>query len=140
VVVCGIWVEEPALLDAVLARPETQTLLRAIRKAHARGAIVAAACAGVSLVAAAGLLDGARATTTWWLASHFRRSFPRVELDASACLVSHGRIVTAGAVFGIADLALHLVARFLGPAKAHRCSSLLLLDRHHRRPRTWRPS
>jgi transcriptional regulator GlxA family with amidase domain len=89
VMVSGIWVEEPRALDAVLARPETRTLLAAIRRAHARGATIGAACAGVSLLAAAGVLDGARATTTWWLASHFRRRFPEVDLDPSACLVAH---------------------------------------------------
>ncbi|MEZ4360810.1 MAG: helix-turn-helix domain-containing protein [Kofleriaceae bacterium] len=42
----------------------------------------------------------------------------------------HGRVLTAGAVFGMADLALHLVTRFAGPATARLTSRLLLLDTH----------
>jgi transcriptional regulator GlxA family with amidase domain len=53
-----------------------------------------------------------------------------VQVDAAAALVAHERLLTAGAVFAIADLALHLVARFAGPSIAHRCAGLLLLDEH----------
>ncbi|MGE0788128.1 MAG: GlxA family transcriptional regulator [Sandaracinaceae bacterium] len=130
VVLPGIWAESPREIDAVLARGETQALARAAKSAHARGALVAASCSGVFVLADAGVLDGARATTAWWLAPHLRRRCPRVEVDAKASLVVGSNVVCAGAVFGVADLALHLVARFLGPAIAHRCANVLLLAPH----------
>ncbi|MEV0261264.1 helix-turn-helix domain-containing protein [Streptomyces sp. NPDC050617] len=66
-------------------------------------------CTGAFLLAAAGLLDGRRATTHWALADYFRELFPRVELDADVLFVDHGDVLTsAGAASGI-DVCLHLV-------------------------------
>ncbi len=63
------------------------------------------------MLAAAGVLDGRRATTTWWLAPAFRARFPAVELDERAMLVDGGGAITAGAALGHLDLALFLVRR-----------------------------
>lgn len=130
VVVPGLWATTPAAVDAALARSSSAIVVRALQRARARGALVSAICAGVFWLAEAGLLDGRRATTSWWLAPHLRRRRPAVDVDARAALVVDGSIVTAGAVFAVADLALHLVARFAGPSVAQRCASLLLLDPH----------
>lgn len=130
VLVPGMWIERPEELDGLLARPDLALTMRAIERAHRRGALVGAACAGTFIVARTGLLDGRRATTTWWLARELRRRHPAVELLESEALVVDERLVTAGAVFAIADLALHLVARFAGPAVARQTARALLLDRH----------
>ena len=130
VMVAGIWVRSGAELDALLARADIQRLVRAIAAAHARGAVVASACGGAFLLADAGLLDSRRATTTWWLAEQLKRRRPRVEVVAEAALVAEGRVITGGAVFAQADVALHIVARFAGPAIAKQCANALLLDTH----------
>ncbi|MER6443145.1 helix-turn-helix domain-containing protein [Streptomyces sp. NPDC001185] len=66
-------------------------------------------CTGAFLLAAAGLLDGRRATTHWALTDRFRELFPRVELDPGVLFVDHGDVLTAaGAASGI-DVCLHLV-------------------------------
>ena len=44
-----------------------------------RGTPIASVCSGVGLVAAAGLLDGKRATTHWGLAEQFRKKYPKVK-------------------------------------------------------------
>lgn len=130
VLVLGLWVESSHALDAALERPQVRVLVRAVTKAVERGALVGASCAGVFLLAEAGVLANRRATTTWWLASHLQTRHPSVRVDAEAALVTDRKLLTSGAVFGVADLALHLVARSLGPRVAHRCANLLLLDRH----------
>ncbi|GAB7106268.1 helix-turn-helix domain-containing protein [Streptomyces phaeofaciens JCM 4814] len=66
-------------------------------------------CTGAFVLAAAGLLDGRRATTHWQFADHFRRLFPQVELDPDVLFVHDGRVLTsAGAASGV-DACLHLL-------------------------------
>ncbi|CAM5306348.1 Transcriptional regulator OS=Streptomyces fumanus OX=67302 GN=GCM10018772_25970 PE=4 SV=1 [Streptomyces fumanus] len=82
-------------------------------------------CTGAFVLAAAGLLDGHRATTHWQLADAFRRMFPRVRLDPDVLFVDDGRVLTsAGAASGI-DVCLHLVREDHGSdlanAVARRC-------------------
>lgn len=126
----GFWMKRSEALDALLAREDVRRLARALRSAHARGAIVGSACAGSFVLAEAGLLDGREATTTWWLADEFARRYPKVKLVRDAALVVGRRLLTGGAVFAQADVAMHLVGRLAGPAVARTCADALLLDTH----------
>jgi transcriptional regulator GlxA family with amidase domain len=67
-------------------------------------------CTGAFVLAAAGLLDGRRATTHWMYVDRLRARRPRIDLDPDVLYVADGRIFTsAGTAAGI-DLCLHLVA------------------------------
>ena len=99
-------------------------LLRAWSKCGARAA---GACTATFVLAASGILDDGRATTTWWLAHAFRERFPRVALDESRMVVSSGRVVTAGAAFAHVDLALWLL-RQRSPALAQATARHLVFD------------
>jgi transcriptional regulator GlxA family with amidase domain len=129
VVVPGIWLDDPRHLDRILARPDIATTANALARAHARGAIVAASCMSVFILARA-KLGLHRATTTWWLANELRERHPELDISIDDALVVDARILTAGAVFATADLALYLVSRFGGPALARETARVLLLDRH----------
>jgi transcriptional regulator GlxA family with amidase domain len=98
-----------------LNRPVPAAVLRAIRRAAERGARVASICTGAFVLAAAGVLDGLRATTHWLAAADLARRHPSIDLDANVLYVDHGgRILTsAGAAAGF-DLCLHMVRRDLG--------------------------
>src|SRR5215471_11051723 len=50
-----------------------------LKRRSTRGVAIASVCSGVGLVAAAGLLDGKRATTHWGLAERFRDKYPKVK-------------------------------------------------------------
>lgn len=76
-------------------------------------------CTGAFVLAAAGLLDGRKATTHWHLADRFRRMFPNVDLDPDVLFVDDGRILTsAGAASGV-DVCLHLVRQDHGSELAN---------------------
>ncbi|MGK5440367.1 GlxA family transcriptional regulator [Micromonospora sp. URMC 105] len=95
-----------------------------LRAAAATGTRIASICVGAFTLAAAGLLDGARATTHWAAADLFRDTYPAVQLDPDVLYVDTGQVVTsAGATAGI-DMCLHLVARDYGAAVAADASRL----------------
>ena len=82
-------------------------------------------CTAAFVLAAAGLLDGRRATTHWQVVDLFRRRYPQVDLDPDVLFVDDGRILTsAGAASGV-DICLHIVrtdhGSELANAVARRC-------------------
>jgi transcriptional regulator GlxA family with amidase domain len=92
------------------------------------GAMLAASCASSFLLAETGLLDGKRATTTWWFAPLFRKRYPKVDLMTERMVIADWPIATAGAAMAQMDLMLAVVARFAGPGVAKGCADFLLLD------------
>lgn len=84
-------------------------VVAAIRAAHAGGARVVATCTGVSLAAAAGLLDGRTATTHWKHADAFAAAHPGVIVEPGVLYVDHGDVVTAAGTGAGLDVYLHLV-------------------------------
>src|SRR5438067_3540379 len=95
-------------------RDPPRGLVRVLRNAHARGARMVSVCSGAFLLAAAGLLDGRRATTHWRFADQLARRYPKVEVDARVLYVDDGDVLTsAGTAAGI-DLCLHIVRRDYG--------------------------
>ncbi|OKJ04443.1 AraC family transcriptional regulator [Streptomyces sp. CB01249] len=68
-----------------------------------------AVCSGALLLAAAGQLDGHRATTHWNVCEKLAREHPAVEVDPEPIFVRDGRIATSAGVTAGIDLALALV-------------------------------
>jgi transcriptional regulator GlxA family with amidase domain len=71
---------------------------------------VTSVCSGAFVLAAAGLLDGHRATTHWAECSMLASGYPRVTVDPDAIYVRDGRLWTSAGVTAGIDLALALVA------------------------------
>lgn len=104
-----------------------------LRAMHRDGAILCSACTGVLLLAETGLLDGREATLHWAFAPTFRRRFPAVRLRTEEVLVTAGdrdEFVMTGGVTSWHDLALHLIARHVGPTAAHAMARLMMLHWH----------
>jgi transcriptional regulator GlxA family with amidase domain len=99
-----------------------------LRRWNADDIGVAAACIGTFVLAEAGLLDNADATTSWPLAPFFRQRYPAVKLDDSRMVVASHRVVTAGAMMGHLDLALWLV-RQASPGLATLVARFMLIDK-----------
>jgi AraC family transcriptional activator FtrA len=84
-------------------------VLAALRAAHARGARVVSICTGAFALAAAGLLDGRRATTHWRHADELRVRFSAVAVAPEVLYVDEGDVATSAGVAAGIDLCLHLV-------------------------------
>ncbi|MEU3828887.1 helix-turn-helix domain-containing protein [Streptomyces sp. NPDC029080] len=119
-----------ALPGAGFRTPPAPAVLDALRTAHRRGSVVAAHCVGTFALAAAGLLDGLRATTHWRFAELLADRHPEVTVEPDALYVDEGSIVTgAGAAAGF-DLCLHLLRREYGAAMANAVARDMVLPSH----------
>jgi transcriptional regulator GlxA family with amidase domain len=108
-IIPAIACKDPATLIPALGRSDVGETIELLRSWFSRGARVAAACTSTFVLGRAGLLDGRRATTSWWLGPTFRSEFPTSELDESQMVVRDRRVITAGAALAHLDLALALV-------------------------------
>jgi AraC family transcriptional regulator, transcriptional activator FtrA len=139
----GIQVVAPHGL-AMLARADTivipgwrgadeappEALLRALRRAHTRGARLASICSGVFVLAAAGVLDGKAATTHWRYADKLRERHPTIDVRPNELYVDEGQVLTsAGSAAGL-DMLLHLVRRDHGARIANQVAQRLVIPPH----------
>jgi transcriptional regulator GlxA family with amidase domain len=93
-----------ARVDGVLT-PETSAALALIRP----GTRLVSICTGAFILAAAGLLDGRRATTHWKFADSLRRLHPQVLIDENVLFVDDGDVLTSAGLAAGIDLCLHII-------------------------------
>jgi transcriptional regulator GlxA family with amidase domain len=113
-----------------LDREPPAVVLAALRAADRRGARLISICTGAFVLAAAGVLDGLRATTHWRDTAAFRARFPEVDLDPDVLYVDEGRILTSAGVAAGIDLCLHVVARDHGAAAAAAVARRMVVAPH----------
>ncbi|HWY58956.1 MAG TPA: DJ-1/PfpI family protein [Terriglobales bacterium] len=70
---------------------------------------IGSVCSGAFALAAAGILDGRRATTHWKLAGKLAKRYPQVAVDPDKIFVQDGKVWTSAGVSTGADLALAMV-------------------------------
>ncbi len=128
IIIPGLGTASADDLDEKLKSPACRRARGMLVEAFESGATLAASCASTFLLAETGLLDGRRATTTWWLAPLFRRRYPKVELVSDQMVVADWPVATGGAAMAQMDLMLAVVGRFAGPGLAKTCANYLLLD------------
>jgi AraC family transcriptional activator FtrA len=118
----------PGVSD-VTADPSPE-LVAALRLAHQRGARVMSICSGAFALAAAGLLDGRRATTHWRYADLLRRRYPAVDVDPDVLYLDGGDVLTsAGSAAGL-DLCLYIIRQDHGAAVANAVARRLVIQPH----------
>ena len=105
-------------------------LVDAVRAAHEAGARVASLCTGAFVLAAAGLLDGRRATTHWAHTEVLAARYPRVEVDPDVLYVDNGSVLTSAGKAAAMDLCLHLVRLDHGSAVANAVARRLVVPPH----------
>ena len=83
------------------------------------GARIASICTGSFVLAAAGLLDGRRATTHWRSAQRLAELYPEVDVDPGVLFTDESGVLTAAGVASGLDLCLHMVRSDHGAAVAN---------------------
>ncbi|BCM64719.1 putative AdpA-family transcriptional regulator [Streptomyces sp. EAS-AB2608] len=105
-------------------------LVDAVRAAHEAGARVASLCTGAFILAAAGLLDGKRATTHWAHTRELARRHPEVTVDPDVLYVDNGSVLTSAGKAAAMDLCLHLVRLDHGSSIANTIARRLVVPPH----------
>lgn len=99
-----------------------------IQYCAARGTRVVSLCTGAFLLAETGLLDGRTATTHWFFADLFRKTYPKVKLRPEQLIVDEGNVITSGAATSFLDLVLYLIELYCGHESAVITAKVLLIE------------
>ncbi|MBC7172023.1 MAG: helix-turn-helix domain-containing protein [Polyangiaceae bacterium] len=102
-------------------------------KSHSPKTAVAGICTGVTLLAAAGLLDGRPATTHWGVVDRCRAMYPRVDWKPDRLVTEAGNVFCGGGLYASIDLSLYLVEHYCGHMVAVQTAKALLVEM----PRIW---
>ncbi|WP_431042256.1 helix-turn-helix domain-containing protein [Streptomyces sp. P1-3] len=105
-------------------------LITALREAADAGARMVSLCNGAFALAAAGILDGRRATAHWMHTGDLARRYPRVRVDDSVLYVDDGDVLTSAGMTAGLDLCLHLVRSDLGAHVANQLARRLVVPAH----------
>ncbi|WP_037686105.1 helix-turn-helix domain-containing protein [Streptomyces aureocirculatus] len=122
----------PSVPDACVEEgaPLPPGLVEALREAHAAGARMVSLCNGAFALAAAGLLDGRRATAHWQHTAQLAARHPLVRVDDSVLYVDDGDVLTSAGLTAGLDLCLHLVRRDLGAHVANQLARRMVVPAH----------
>ncbi|MET9437741.1 helix-turn-helix domain-containing protein [Streptomyces sp. NPDC006551] len=122
----------PSVPDAVVEGGEEVPgeLVEALRAAAGAGARMVSLCTGAFALAAAGLLDGRRATAHWQHTGQLAARHPSVVVDDSVLYTDEGTVLTSAGATAALDLCLHLVRKDLGAAVAGQLARRLVVPAH----------
>ncbi|OEJ29457.1 AraC family transcriptional regulator [Streptomyces agglomeratus] len=105
-------------------------LVEALRAAADSGARMVSLCTGAFALAAAGLLDGRRATAHWQHTAALAARHPEVLVDDSVLYTDDGNVLTSAGATAALDLCLHLVRCDLGAQVANQLARRLVVPAH----------
>jgi len=112
--------------DAIVPKHLSDTLCAA----RESGAKLLSICSGVYVLAAAGLLDNAKATTHWRYAKDLQEKYPLIKVRENDLYIDNGQIITsAGSSAGI-DACLHLIRKDYGAKVANSVARRLVMHSH----------
>jgi transcriptional regulator GlxA family with amidase domain len=120
----GIEVETQKLVDPVFDTflvvgaigipPLSEGLVRFVSQAAGASRRTTSVCTGAFLLAAAGVLDGRRATTHWANARELQRRYPAIKVEEDRIFIADGSVWTSAGMTSCIDLSLALVEADLG--------------------------
>ncbi|RYE82833.1 MAG: transcriptional regulator [Hyphomicrobiales bacterium] len=112
-----------------MSRDDDPAVMAWLRKQAEGGAVIIAVCAGAKVVAAAGLLDGRRATTHWYYLEDLLGSRPSIRYVTDRRMVIDRGVATTTGITASMPMMLTLVEAIAGRGKAEAVARDLGLDR-----------
>ncbi|PIP01183.1 DJ-1/PfpI family protein [Pleomorphomonas carboxyditropha] len=101
-----------------MSRDDDPAAIAWLRDQARKGATIIGICAGAKVVAAAGLLDGKRATTHWYYLDEMLKRSPTIEYVADRRLVSDAGVTTTTGITASMPMMLTLIEAIAGRARA----------------------
>jgi transcriptional regulator GlxA family with amidase domain len=101
-----------------MSRDDDPMVLAWLQQQSAKGAVVIGVCAGAKVVAAAGLLDGKRATTHWYYLRDLLKRSPTINYVEDRRFVVDGNVATTTGISASMPMMLTLIEAIAGRAKA----------------------
>ena len=98
-----------------LEEPSTAQLVTWLQSGVTRSSLLVCVCAGSVIAGKAGLLSGRECTTHHSHLEELRNVAPRAQVHDNRIFVEDGPVLTSAGVTAGLDLALHVIARQLGP-------------------------
>ena len=108
-------------------RPLSDDVLTALHDSPARKVSI---CTGAFALAAAGVLDGRRATTHWRHTGELTRAHPAVTVAPDVLYVDEGDVLTSAGVAAGLDLCLHILRKDHGAAFAVAVARRIVVPPH----------
>jgi transcriptional regulator GlxA family with amidase domain len=105
-----------------MSRDDDPAALAWIKSQATKGAIIIGVCAGAKVVAAAGLLDGKRATTHWYYLKELREKHASIRYIADRRFVVDQKIATTTGITASMPMSLTLIEAIAGRDKAEEIS------------------
>jgi transcriptional regulator GlxA family with amidase domain len=103
-----------------MSRDDDPVVTAWLQQQSAKGAVIIGVCAGAKVVAAAGLLDGKRATTHWYYLREMLQRHPTIEYVPDRRIVIDGNVVTTTGVSASMPMMLMLIEAIGGRGKAEK--------------------
>lgn len=101
-----------------MSRDDDPTVVAWLQRQAAGGATIIAVCAGAKVAAAAGLLDGRRATTHWYYVKELLRRHPSIDYVPDRRMVVDRGVATTTGITAAMPMTLTLIQAIAGRAKA----------------------
>ncbi|NKL06362.1 GlxA family transcriptional regulator [Rhizobium leguminosarum] len=127
---------DPALDTLIVAGAPGIRLPNVVEAAFIRAALpvarrLASICTGAFFLAEAGVLDGRRATTHWYVSRELQSRYPHVKMEEDRIFIIDGSVWTSAGMTAGIDLALAMVEKDHGFEVARAVSRMLVV--YHRR-------
>jgi transcriptional regulator GlxA family with amidase domain len=112
-----------------MSRDDDPAVIAWLKSQAEKGATVIGICAGAKVVAAAGLLDGKRATTHWYYLGELLKGNPTIRYVADRRMVADEGVATTTGISASMPMMLTLIEAIAGRDKAEAVAHELGIDR-----------